>query len=49
MAYHHMTQDANTVPEDMARRALEEKTNIVFWRGEVPESAHSNQVTEVYS
>ena len=49
MAYRHVTQDANTVPDDMARRALEEKTDIVFWKGNVPESAPRNQVTEVYS
>jgi hypothetical protein len=33
----------------MARRALEDKADIVYWRGEVPESAPSNQITEVYS
>ncbi len=49
MAYRHVTRDANTVPDDMARRALEKKTGIVFWKGDVPESAPSNQVTEVYS
>ena len=49
MAYRHVTQDANTVPDDMARRALEEKADIVFWKGNVPESAPRNQVTEVYS
>ena len=49
MAYCHVTRDANTLPDDMVRQALEEKTDIVFWRGEVPESAPNNQVTKVYS
>ena len=48
VAYRHVTRDANTVADDMARRALEEKADIVFWRGEVPESAPPNQVSEVY-
>lgn len=49
VAYRHVTRDANTVSDDMARRALEEQTDIIFWKGVVPESAPSNQVTEVYS
>ncbi len=49
MAYRHVTRDANTVPDDMARRALEEKTDIVLWKGIVLESEPLNQVTEVYS
>ena len=32
----------------MARRALEEKEDVIFWNGEVPEDAPSNQVREVY-
>ena len=39
VAYRHVTRDANVVPDDMARRALEEKTDIIFWNGEVPEDA----------
>jgi hypothetical protein len=32
----------------MARRALEEKTDIIFWSGNIPEDAPQNQVAEVY-
>ena len=39
VAYRHVTREANTVPDDMARRALEEKSNIIFWNGIVPEDA----------
>ena len=34
--------------DDMARRALEEKKDVVFWNGKVPEDAPGNQVDEVY-
>jgi hypothetical protein len=30
VAYRHVTRDANTVADDMARRALEAKTDIVY-------------------
>lgn len=33
VAYRHVTREANTVPDDMARRALEEKTDVIFWTG----------------
>lgn len=39
IAYRHVTREANTVPDDMARRALEEKSDILFWDGIVPEDA----------
>ena len=48
MAYRHVTRDANTVADDMARRALEEKADVVFWYGQVPADAPRNQVREVY-
>ena len=32
--------------DDMARRALEEKKDVVFWNGKVPEDAPGNQVDE---
>ena len=32
----------------MARRALEAKGDVVYWRGEVPEDAPANQVEDVY-
>ena len=34
--------------DDMARRALEEKGEVIFWGGDVPEDAPANQVAEVY-
>ena len=43
-----MTRDANAVADDMARRALEERCDVVFWGGEVPEDAPRNQFREVY-
>ena len=42
VAYRHMTREANMVPDDMARRALEEKSDIIFWNGQVPEGAPAN-------
>lgn len=42
VAYRHVTREANTVPDDMARRALEEKTDILYWNGEVPADAPKN-------
>jgi hypothetical protein len=42
VAYRHVTRDANKVPDDMARRALEEKTDIIFWNGAVPDDAPPN-------
>jgi hypothetical protein len=32
----------------MARRALEEKHDVIFWYGQAPSDAPSNQVREVY-
>ena len=34
-----MTRDANCIPDDMARRALEARATITFWDGQVPEDA----------
>lgn len=48
VAYRHVTRDANVVADDMARRALEAKEDVVYWSGEVPVDAPANQVTEVY-
>ena len=47
-AYRHVTRSANAVADDMARRALEEKEDVIFWNGDVPEDAPPNQVREVY-
>ena len=33
VAYRHVTRDANSVADDMARRALEAQGDIVFWGG----------------
>ena len=32
-SYRHVTRDANTVPDDMARRALEAKEDVIYWNG----------------
>ena len=48
VAYRHVTREANQVADDMARRALEAKGDVVYWRGEVPEDAPANQVEDVY-
>ncbi len=48
IAYRHVTRDANTVADDMARRALEEKCDVIYWNGATPESAPPNQLPEVY-
>ena len=42
MAYHHVTRDANSVMDDMARRALETRATITFWDRQVPEDAPGN-------
>ena len=33
VAYRHVTRDANVVADDMARCALEEQEDIIFWNG----------------
>lgn len=48
VAYRHVTRDANVVADDMARRALEARADVVYWAGEVPEGAPPNQLPEVY-
>ena len=48
MAYCHVTRDANCIPDDMARRALEARATITFWARQVPEDASSNQLQDVY-
>ena len=49
VAYRHVTRDANIVADDMARRALDAKQDVVFWRGDVPRDAPANQLPEVYA
>ena len=48
VAYRHLTRDANAVADNMARRALEDKTDIVYWDGRVPEDAPTNQLPDIY-
>ena len=48
MAYHHVTRDANCIPDDMARWALEARETIIFWDGEVPDDAPGNQLQDIY-
>ena len=42
VAYWHVTRDANYVPDNMARRALEARETIILWDGEVPDGAPGN-------
>jgi hypothetical protein len=42
ISYQHMTRVANAVPDDMAQRALEEKTDVIFWKGAIPDDALPN-------
>ena len=48
VAYRHVTRDANVVPDDMARRALEERSDVVYWNGLTPEDAPPNQLPDIY-
>ena len=47
-SYHFVTREANSVADDMARRALQEQGDVVYWHGNVPADAPSNQVADVY-
>ena len=47
-AYRHVGRESNKVADDMGRRALEAKADVVFWGGKVPEDAPDNQVYAVY-
>ena len=42
VAYRHVTRDANAVADDMGRRALEKKADVIFWGGQIPEDAPPN-------
>ena len=48
VAYCHATRDANCIPDNMARRALEARETIIFWDREVPDDAPGNQLQDVY-
>ena len=48
MAYRYVTRDANSVLDDIARRALEARETIIFWDGEVPNDALGNQLHNIY-
>ena len=47
-AYRFVTRDANTVADDMARRALQERGDVIYWYGDVPADAPANQLADVY-
>lgn len=49
VTYRHVGRDFNQVADDMGRRALEARKDVVFWGGEVPEDAPANQVQEAYN
>lgn len=42
MAFRHTERRYNQVADDMARRALELKSQVIFWDGSVPEDAPDN-------
>ena len=48
VAYHHVAQEANCIADNMARRALAAKGDIMYMQGDMPEDAPSNQMEEVY-
>ena len=48
MAYRQVTRDANCIPDDMAKWALEARATIIFWDGQVSEDALRNQLQDVY-
>ena len=48
VAYRHVTRDANLVADDMARRALEGRCDVIFWGGDTPSDAPTNQMPEVH-
>ena len=48
MAYHYMTRDANCIPDDMARCALEARATISLWDGQVAKDAPGNQLQDIY-
>ena len=48
VAYRHVGRDFNQVADDMGRRALEARKDVVFWGGDLPEDAPGNQVGDVY-
>ncbi len=42
VSYRHTKRELNTVPDDMARRALEAEATVVYYDGKVPEDAPKN-------
>ena len=49
VAYRHVGRDFNQVADDMGRRALEARADVIFWSGSIPDDAPPNQVKEVYT
>ena len=49
MAYRHVMWEASCIVDDMARRALAAKGDVMYMQGDVPDDTPSNQVEEVYT
>ena len=49
VAYRHVRRSANIVADDMARRALEKRGEVIYWSGALPPDAPANQLVEVYA
>ena len=47
VVYHHVTQEANCIADDMACHALTAKGDVTYMQGDVPDNAFFNQVEEV--
>ena len=43
-----MVRTGNVVSDDMGRRALAAKKDVIFWGGQLPEDAPPNQVEVCY-
>ena len=48
VAYRHVVRTGNVVSDDMGRRALAAKKDVVYWDGRLPEDAPANQVEVCY-
>ena len=49
VVYRHVMQEANCIADDMARRALTAKGDVMYMQGDVPADAPPNQLEEVYA
>ena len=48
IAYRHIERGFNAVPDDMARRALAIRADVIFMPGPVPSDAPQQQVSHIY-